>query len=380
MVQTYNPTVKANLYNRILIVLGFVGLYIAGLLSLEKLINLELPCGTGGGCQTVANHPSALWGGIPVAYFGFFAYLALAGLAALRGFQGVRESKGLVPVGYAIAAVGVVISLYLQYTSLFVIKAFCPFCMASAITMILTLIVYALLSNSLSVDEPETKVQGVDKILPLALGVVVALTLAGQGAVMKRSVPTVEDADSRVNEVELIPADAHSFGDPKAPITVVEFADLCCPSCQRNSPKLKHFITEHPGKIRMIYRHFPLSMHKQAIPAAAISEYAAEKGKFWQFAMAIMEPQKEPETVDELLSAATAAGLDVAEVANRMGNENDPIYQRIQRDKSVADKLGINSTPTFIVMTQGQANKIAKASSIFDLLDSDPYKKIIQGK
>ena len=81
-----------------------------------------------------------------------------------------------------------------------------------------------------------------------------------------------------------------------APITIVEFADLQCPSCRAGYPKVKEIVSRANGKIRMIFRHFPLSgpEHNMALPAAAIAEYAATKDKFYDFVSAIYaaEPEK----------------------------------------------------------------------------------------
>jgi protein-disulfide isomerase len=395
--------VKAVVLNRVLVVLGFIGIYIAGLLSLEKMLNIELPCGPSGGCATVSSHPSAFWLGLPVAYFGLFGYLVLTLIAVLRAIQPADEMKPLVTLGYIISAIGAALSLYLQYTALFVIKAVCPFCLASAITMILTLIFHALLAQAVRTSEaapaaagaapgespyarPEEQVvenpsrrSKLDVVLPIALALAVPTILFAQASSMKQANGTTNLTEEK-KQVPLIPDRPNQYGAANAPITIVEWADLCCLSCQRNAPKIKEFINQHPGRIRVIFRHFPLPMHKQASTAAAMAEYAADKGKFWDFAMAVMAPEKEPQSVDELLAAANTAGLNIEDMLKRMENEKDPIYERIKRDKEAAHQLGISSTPTFLVMAPNMETKVARANAVFEMLSSPEYRKILEGK
>jgi len=352
--------VKAILLNRILLLLAFVGLFIAGSLSLEKLLNLQLPCGTAGGCTVVTSHPSSIWFGVPVAYIGFLGYLALAGLAIARALGGVYENRKLVTAGYIVAAIGTVVSLALQYQSLIVIKQVCTWCLSSAVTMVITLIVHALLAQeveSTATSDRETyRVPQTDRLLLGALPVVLAVAVGISGLSMKRAVdastpkiaPTAKAAD-------LIPTDkANSFGTAEAPVTVVEFADMLCPSCAQTSPKVKDFIQANPGKFRLIYRHFPLDRHPQALTAAVVSEVAADEGKFWDFTMQVMALPEEPQNADQIFEIAKRVGLDVEKVKARLSNSDDAAYGRIERDMKVVELFKINSTPTFFIIKNGE--------------------------
>jgi protein-disulfide isomerase len=321
--------------------------------------------------------------GMPVAYFGFAAYFVLLCLALMRATTAPSTWRPLVVLGTVMAGFGALTSLYLQYTSLFVIKAFCPFCMASAITMIATLVTYVLLLQSLpstATDGAESGGGRTDTVMTEGLAVAVVTILSVQTAMLKKSTGAVELPTDRLN-VELIPAtNRKQYGIDSAPVTVVEFADLCCPSCQINSPKLKALANQYPGRMRIIYRHFPLPMHVQGDTAAAMGEYAQTKGKFWEFAMALMSLQAEPKEVEQLLAAAKAADLDTKDMIKHLEDDNDPIYKAIQNDKDAANKLGVNSTPTFIVSIAGVKPQVAKAQAVFELLDSPPYKKLLENK
>ena len=75
------------------------------------------------------------------------------------------------------------------------------------------------------------------------------------------------------------------MGDPKAPVTILEFSEYQCPFCRRFHkevlPKLnEEYISK--GKVRYIFRDFPLRFHKKAIPAAISANCAGEQGKYWE--------------------------------------------------------------------------------------------------
>jgi protein-disulfide isomerase len=76
----------------------------------------------------------------------------------------------------------------------------------------------------------------------------------------------------------------HSYGDPDARVTVVEFGDLECPHCRAAAPVLRELVDTSAGQVRLVWRHFPLfEVHPHALTAALASEAAAEHGMFWQW-------------------------------------------------------------------------------------------------
>ncbi len=75
-------------------------------------------------------------------------------------------------------------------------------------------------------------------------------------------------------------------GSEDAPITIVEFSDFECPFCGRFFSQTLPLIEDNyidTGKVKFVYRDFPLSFHPQAQPAAEAAECANEQGKFWDY-------------------------------------------------------------------------------------------------
>jgi len=373
---TYTRGVKAILLNRILLVLSFIGLFVAGALSIEKLMNVSLPCGNTSGCDKVAAHPSSmLFGVIPVAYIGLAGYILFAALAIIRSMKTPWDVR-LVNLGFGAAAFGAAFSLYLQYISFFTIHAVCPYCLTSAITMIATFVVYFLLTQAVKADPPPAgDLSKPDTFLIGGLPFLVIVALALLGGTKADS--HLDKGKIELNMANLVPANPNSFGPADAPITVIEFADMCCPTCQRTAPKLKEFAIDHSKSIRVIFRNYPLKKHEFSHLAALMGEYAGEKGKFWDFTMSVMGLNREPDSATELFEIAKSVGLDTDDLRKRLLDNKDPIYDLLATDISVADKVGVDSTPSFIILAKG-VEPTSCGSNVVDKLKEPAYAKLLQ--
>src|SRR6059036_3903656 len=74
----------------------------------------------------------------------------------------------------------------------------------------------------------------------------------------------------------------HALGASHAPVTLVEYGDFECPNCRQAAPAVKLLLRRFDGRIRFVYRHFPLEeVHAHALSAAEAAESAAAQGRFW---------------------------------------------------------------------------------------------------
>lgn len=73
------------------------------------------------------------------------------------------------------------------------------------------------------------------------------------------------------------------LGNPNAPVAIIEFSDFQCPFCDKIRPILKKIQQKYPDDVKIIYKHYPLSIHTNAVAAAEASECAADQGKFWAY-------------------------------------------------------------------------------------------------
>jgi protein-disulfide isomerase len=136
-------------------------------------------------------------------------------------------------------------------------------------------------------------------------------------------------------------------GDPKAPVTIVEFSDFQCPFCARVQPTLQAVLEKYKGKVNISFRDFPLnSIHAQAAKAAEGGRCAGEQGKFWEFHDRIFADNSKLDPAS-LVTHAKAAGLDdkTFETCLSSGKFRAPVEQ----DTSDGARAGVNGTPGFFI-------------------------------
>jgi protein-disulfide isomerase len=135
-------------------------------------------------------------------------------------------------------------------------------------------------------------------------------------------------------------------GKDGAPYTIVEYADFECPHCRLASAVVDRLVKANPGKVRVVYKHFPLTFHAMARRAAAASEAAGQQGRFWEMHDAIFATQTMLDD-DLILGHAKALGLDVARFER---DWNDPATAaKVDASRKEGEALGVDSTPAFFV-------------------------------
>jgi protein-disulfide isomerase len=139
----------------------------------------------------------------------------------------------------------------------------------------------------------------------------------------------------------------HSIGPADAPVTVVEYGDLECPNCKQAAPVVKLLLHRFAGRMRFVYRHFPLEeVHSHAIQAAEAAECAGAQGRFWPMHDLLFENQAHLK-LHELSHYAERLQLDIARYTFEM---DDHVYlQRIREHMQNGLESGARSTPTFFV-------------------------------
>jgi len=132
----------------------------------------------------------------------------------------------------------------------------------------------------------------------------------------------------------------------KAPVTIIEFFDYQCPFCLKTNPALEEAIKKHPGKVRLVLKNLPLSIHPDSALAHQAALAAGEQGRFWEMHDLLFANQSKIKLPD-LLLYAQQLHLDVPRFRKEL--ESGRFRHVLDDDRAMARGLGISSTPSFFI-------------------------------
>jgi protein-disulfide isomerase/uncharacterized membrane protein len=375
-------------------------------------------CNFGGpfNCDVVNTSEYSAVLGVPVSHFALLLYLLcfLLAVTGLRssGERAEKERARLHLLLLALAAMAAGVSLGLAYVSVFVLKALCAFCtVLYAVNLLLLGVSLPGASAALrtaAASEPGGAIVSTLRALraPGLAGILVGL-LCGfvfsaahlrqhLGALHQRpaqkSAQTTDQKSEQKSEqksdaaqkelvasldaprVDLVTQTAPSLGPATAPITIVEVSDFECPYCRRAAATLKELLPLYPGKLRVVFRHFPLDqacnplltrpLHEHACDAARAAVCVAERdpSRFFAFAEKLFTGETDPESISQ---AITGVGLKAEEIAACA--KGQAAADRVARDIRECNAAGVRAVPVLFI--NGRAVRGA--------LSLEVYKQVI---
>lgn len=151
-----------------------------------------------------------------------------------------------------------------------------------------------------------------------------------------------------VNMEDLVDDDDFK-GNANAPVTIVEWSDYECPFCQRfYSQTLGQIEQEYidTGKVKFVYRDFPLSFHPNAQKAAEAAECAGEQGKYYEMHDMLFEKG--------VAGGVTAFKQYAADIGLNTGDfdtclDSGAMAAEVAADMSDGTAVGVTGTPGFII-------------------------------
>lgn len=135
-------------------------------------------------------------------------------------------------------------------------------------------------------------------------------------------------------------------GNEDGDVTIVEFFDYQCGFCKRASYDL-HSVTANDANVKVVFKEFPILGEASVLASkAALYVQKTDKASYWDFHFALMSSEKElnTETILEIAAELELDGLDII-----AGIEDEDIEAEIQRNYLLADELGIDGTPAFVI-------------------------------
>ena len=141
-------------------------------------------------------------------------------------------------------------------------------------------------------------------------------------------------------------AGSPSKGPPNAKVVIAEWADFQCPACKGAAPIVESVLEHHPNDVRLVFKHFPLTIHEYAEKAARAAVAALQQNKFWEMHAALFDaqPKVDPESVEGL---AKGLGLDMKRfIADR---DSEATADVVARDRKQGEALALKSTPSIFI-------------------------------
>jgi protein-disulfide isomerase len=146
----------------------------------------------------------------------------------------------------------------------------------------------------------------------------------------------------KVNVAAVGPA----VGDEKAAVTIVEFSDFQCPFCGKAEETVKKVLDQYKGKVRLVYRDYPLPGHGNAQKASEAAHCAGDQGKYWEMHSRLFSNQNAL-AVPQLKDHAKGLGLDASRFERCL--DSGEKAKVVEASKKAGDEAGVNGTPAFFI-------------------------------
>ena len=182
------------------------------------------------------------------------------------------------------------------------------------------------------------------------------------------------------NKVYKVPVgSSYVHGKKDAPVTIVKWLDYQCPYCAQSVKLVDDILKKYPNDVKVVYKNFPLSFHKQAKMAAKYSLAAEKQGKYIEMYHAIYKDYKKLRENPELpVEIAKNLGLDLEKFKKDYADPS--IEKQIEKEMFELKNTGVArlSVPKFFI--NGKEPKGRDITLWSQMIDSEIAKAAGSGK
>jgi protein-disulfide isomerase/uncharacterized membrane protein len=312
-------------------------------------------------CDTVSQSPYSIFLNLPVPVWGIIGYSFFLFFVFVAGSKSA-EKKRIWPLLFWLALVFSCYSVILALISTYIIRSYCILCIVLYAVNLLLLyyswIIQKRFSSSGLIKGTKEDILflwngKVKFILPAAAYFLTSVLAMG----FYPDYWSFQPPPLRADISKGITAEGHPWiGAEKPVLEITEFADYQCFQCKKMHFFLRQLINEHPEKIRIVHRNYPMDhkfnpivkepFHVGSGKMALLAVYAASKNKFWEMndLLYSFAGKKKQISIKEL---AEEVGLDINELAPAI-NDRTTRY-RLHNDIRTGNKLGISGTPAYLI-------------------------------
>lgn len=330
--------------------------------------------GTGAfNCHAVT---AGAWGsflGMPLALWGILGYLTVFALAVLA-LDSAELAGPVAVLIFLLSLLFVLVDVGLFFLMAFVIQFYCAFCLLTYAVNVALLVCAARslnrpLPHAIAAAGPSLQALMPSRARP-AVGVFWGILLVGMvgtvgvhlsttfvsrgnmGAMRKQ----MRDFLAKQPRVTIDTTGDPVLGQPGGWLQIVEFSDFLCPACQRSSRLNPIILASHRRDAALVFKHYPLDtscnariqnmLHPGACTVAAVSECVHLQGKFWAFHDLVFAKGHDY-NVGAVEKDVAKLGIDMDQYHACMAAGRG--LEAVQRDIAEAQKIGVLSTPTYII-------------------------------
>lgn len=167
------------------------------------------------------------------------------------------------------------------------------------------------------------------------------------------------------------------WGKADAKVVITEFSDFECPYCRQMQPDVQRLKAEYSGKIKWVFRNFPLDFHPQAMPTHLAARCAGQQNKYFEFQTRVFAIPYNGRQLDmsapQLENVAQAIGLNMSAYKQCFADTTGEGRRDIKADMDYGQKIGVRGTPTIYingVLYQQERSYEALKEAIDKLLNS----------
>lgn len=177
---------------------------------------------------------------------------------------------------------------------------------------------------------------------------------------------------------------APALGKDTAKVTLVEFGDYQCTFCHRWHEETKNMLISNyvnTGKVKFLFKDFPINdlSDKASSLAAEASYCAADQDKYWDYHDILYKNWKGENTgwVTKESLEKFAQAVSIADMSNFSKCLSSEKYAGVVKGNyDLATSIGLDATPSFIILANGQSPKLIKGAypySTFESVINDMY-------
>lgn len=312
-------------------------------------------------CDTVSQSNYSVFLGVPVAVWGIVGY-AFFWLFLPFAWKTEAKQKRIWPTLFFLSSIFSLTSVILAFISAYYIHSYCIMCILSfGISFFLLYYTWLIRKRFGKLNIIHGLRLDIDYLWKLRKKVLpVFLSFSGLVFILIIAFPAYWNFSPPHFSKEMhhgMTKDGHPWIGARNPqLEIMEFTDYQCFQCKKLHFVLRRLMEEHPGKIRLIHRHFPMDhkfnplvkepFHVGSGEMALLAIYAADRDKFWQ--------------MNDILFkiAGNKQGINVKELANKVGINSEELAQAVN-DKTTRLRLkhdiwqglnfNISGTPAYII-------------------------------